>query len=276
MRPLRVEFMNSGRGSWSRAAHVVKRADGGMFWWTVAITVLLGMATFSWIFSIYVFTHPEKPLSYRLLNRFHRLEKLEAFTVKNVPGGKVHDAKAIYQKFYAWNHEQLDTQNSLLRRNYITNYKEDKPLFLRGKFRVTHARPLTESDFFPHGMVARAVAVTEGGNEFRNVIVEYVIPTAGEAPPMEFRAGDTLELDTSKQKRRLWSSVLNVQRLDEDVLVFTVVPLLYGEHSVDAARKQIITASPPELLNLKAGLPITDNSFGTPLPEASVAVAPVP
>lgn len=266
MRP-HVEFMNAPRGSLSRAAQAVKRADGGMFWWTIGISLLMGMATFSWIFSIYVFTHPEKPFNYSFLEKVHRLEPIVQFTEKNAPPGKTYSPKDLYQKFYSLSDSNLRDNNSILRRNYITNYKTkaDRPFYVSGRFRIVHARPLNQNDLFQSGMVARAVSINEDDREYRNVIVEYVLPTeAAVRPDVEFNAGDILDIDSRRRKRRLYSSVINVERLSEDVLVFTVIPLLYGEHTVDSAKNLTLTAAPPARLNLKGLLPITSSNSGSP------------
>lgn len=243
-----------------------------MFWWSVAIAILFGAAVFSWIFCIQVFTHPERPLNYSLLQRFNRLEELQRFTEKTVPSGRTYEAKELYQKFYSWNAKQLAVHNSQLKRNYITNYRETKtknerPMFVRGRFRITHARTLTPDDLFPHGVVARAVAVTENGNDFPNVVVEYVLPTAHPVTALDFNPGDLLDIDGRRQKRRLYSSVINIERSGEDVLVFTVVPLLYGEHAVDPANGRILVAEPPPFLNLHARLPFTEDPAASPLPD---------
>lgn len=271
MRP-HVEFMNAPRGSMSRASskdhnssQAMPRTDGGMFWWTIGISVLIGMATFSWIFSIFVFTHPETPFNYGFLEKMNRLEEIRQFDEKSVPAGRTYNPKDLYQKFYTLTDRNLKDNNALLRRNYITNYKnkDERPFYLSGRFRVVHARPLTKGDVFTTGMVARAVAMTDDEREYRNVVIEYVLPTIVDAKPeQQFTAGDLLDIDSRRKKRRLYSSVINVERLNDDVLVFTVVPLLYGEHTVDATKGITLTATPPGHLNLKAPLPITDNSFG--------------
>ncbi|MES2707830.1 MAG: hypothetical protein V4726_14655 [Verrucomicrobiota bacterium] len=283
--------MNTPRGSLSRTNQVVKKTDGGMFWWTIGISVLIGMATFSWIFSIFVFTHPETPFNYGFLEKMHRLDEIRQFDEKSVPSGKSYSPKDLYQKFYTLSDRNLKDNNSILRRNYITNYKnkDEKPFYISGRFRVVQARPLTKDDVFTTGMVARAVAINEDDREYRNVVVEYVLPTIADAKPeQQFSAGDILDIDSRRKKRRLYSSVINVKRINEDVMVFTVIPLLYGDHTVDAAKGITLTAAPPARLNLKAPLPITDSGSGagladlspaadrereTPLPLTSVAAA---
>lgn len=262
---LHVEFMNAPRGSLSRAANAVKKADGGIFWWTIAIVVLMAMTAASWIGSIYIFTHPEQPMNYKLLSRIDRLEDIRLFTEKDVPKGKSLTPPELYQKFYPFTGENLLNHNSLLRRNYITNFKnrDEKPYFVRGRFKVVHARPLGEGDVFTKGVVARGVAVNEEGKEYRNVIVEYVLPTVQAVEDIGFAPGDLLDIDSRRTKKRLWGAVVNIHRPNEDVLVFTVVPLMYGPHLIDPDKNHTLTAAPPERLNMSGLFPITDNSFGT-------------
>ncbi len=259
---LRVEFMNSPRGSWSRSSAVVKRTDGGLFWWSIAITLLLGLATFSWFFCIYVCSHPEKPFNYKLLAKFKKLEPLQTFSEKNAPSGKTLAQRDIYQKFYSFTDENLTQTNSELHRAYITNYKDERPLYIRGSFKVLHARPLNGKDVFTSGTIARAVAVVEDDKEYRSVVIEYILPSKTTSPN-QFRPGDVLRLDTPDQagKRRLYASLLNVKRQQDDGLIFTVVPLAYGDH-VNAETGFNIHGEPPEMLNLEGKWPITDEAFG--------------
>lgn len=273
---LHVEFMNAPRGSMARAANAVKQADGGIFWWTISIVVLTALAAVSWIGSIYIFTHPEKPFNYRLLSRIHRLEEIKQFNEKDMPKGKKLTPPELFQRFFPFTEENLTNHNEHLRRNYLTNYRsrEEKPYFVRGRFRVIHARPLTKEDVFPCGMVVRAVALNDDGKEYRNVVVEYVLPTAKPTSAgMELAAGDLLDIDSRKSKKRLYAVAVNVHRPNEDVLVFTVVPLMYGEHLLDSGKHLVLTAKPPGELNMKGRFPITDGTLGTVAPAEPVPVA---
>ena len=263
-----VEFIKTPRGSLSRAAAAaaaVKKTDGGMFWWTIAIIVLMALAAFSWVSCIYIFTHPEKPFNYKLLSRIHRLPEIKAFAEENVPSGKSLSPPELYQKFYPFSEDNLANHNDLLRRNYITNFKnrDEKPTYVRGRFRVVMARPLAAGDVFPSGVVARAVAINDDGKEFRNVVVEYVLPTVQARTGVDFAPGDVLDIDSRRSKKRLYGSVVNIHRVNEDVLVFTVVPLLYGEHQIDAAKNRVLRASPPEFLDFAARFPLTDAGAGS-------------
>src|ERR1700710_597403 len=95
----------SGGGNFSR-----KQGGSGMFWWTIIITLLLGVATFSWIFSMVVFKYPEKPFNYRLLGKLKKLEPLTAFHPLHVPNGTQIVAKDLLQ-FSSLNTEQLRVKN---------------------------------------------------------------------------------------------------------------------------------------------------------------------
>ena len=273
---LHVEFMNTPRGSVSRAANAMKKADGGIFWWTVAIVILVALAAFSWIASIFIFTHPERPYNYKLLSRIHRLEEIKQFTEKDVPKGKSLTPPELFQRFSPLTEENLTNHNNLLRRNYITNFKsrDEKPFYVRGRFKVVHARPLTEQDVVPQGLVARAVAVNEDGREYRNVIVEYVLPTGSAVPGIGFAPGDLLDIDSRRSKSRLYGAIINIDRPSEDVLVFTIVPLMYGEHLIDPAKGRVLTAVPPQRLNMAAIFPLTGANSAETTPLVDVAAAP--
>jgi hypothetical protein len=234
------------------------RRDRSLFWWTVAITILLGLATFSWFFSIYVFSHPEKPLNYQILTRFDKLLPPRDFSPLEVPGGQFLEPKAGYAKFYAMPDHLLAESNSLFKRHYITNYADETPLYLRGLFRVYQVRGLTGDDVFPQGLVVRARA-----RDYPNVVIEYVFPTPDgtEPNPDLLAAGDDLALDRSST----FASVIHIARLPQDQLCFTLVPLVYGSYEIDGAGK--IDLSPPDKLNLSGRLPITDE----PGPDAADA-----
>jgi hypothetical protein len=266
----RIQFMNAPSGGWSRSATVVKRSDGGLFWWSIGITLLIGVATFSWFFCIYAFTHPEKPFYYNLLHRFEKLEPLRAFTEKDMPVGKTSGYKDLYQTFYPLAGEHLAQKNSELHRAYITNYKQERPLYLRGSFKVTHSRPLTNDDVFTRGTVARAVALVGEDHEYRNVVIEYILPSRKQ-PKDHLLPGDVIKLDTPDQagKGRRYASLLNVDRRDDDGMIFTVVPLAYGEHANPQAGVSI-KAEPPDVLNMAGKWPITDDAVGASM---DVAVA---
>lgn len=264
MRP-HVEFMSSSRSPYAKPSRNLTPAKGDpwLFWWTIAIFILLALTTISWLSSLYIFRHPEKPRNYRLLAQFHKLEPLKKFTERNVPQGKFHTAKEIYAKYFTYTDEELDTLNNLFKRSYIRNYADDTPVYLRGKYRVYKVEELTPQQPFMSGLVVRAKSV-----ELPNVSIEFVFPT--EALPKERPAyGDDLVLDTNDT----FGSAVHISRLPEDSLCVTLVPLTYYSfHPSDPKRTLVL--SPPHRLNMDAPWPLTDD---TPMPDAEpvkMAVTP--
>ena len=49
------------------------------FAWTVAILLLTGFALAAWLGSFYIFSQPERPDSYRILQRLHKIEAPKRF-----------------------------------------------------------------------------------------------------------------------------------------------------------------------------------------------------
>ncbi len=274
---LNVEFLHAGRSSTSTRGAVAKPADGGLFWWTIIITLLLGAAIASWFFSIYVFSYPEVPFNYKLLNRLHKIEPLKKFERGDVPNGKVYTAKAAFQEFDRLTDKQLQDKSNLLRRSYLTNYRalEDKPIYMRGDYKIYQVRPLTTEDVFPSGLVVRAQAIeaVEGAPlEFPNTIIEFIFPTNGPALAA-FSVGDVLTIDqrslyakeTADKKadgRKFYASVINLDRLPQHKLLFTLVPLLYGNCEINGDRDSKLTMEPPAKLNLEGRWPITEEAAG--------------
>lgn len=287
--PLNLELMSATRGSYSRSA-VQKPSDTGLFWWTIVITLLLGLAIATWFLSIYVFHYPEKPFNYKLLGRLSKLEPIKKFDTRDVPPGKTYGPKAAFQEFDRLNNKQLHEKSDALRRSYITNYKqiEDKPVYLRGDYRIYQVRPLDPTDVFQSGIVVRAQAIedVEGTPlEFPNTLIEFVFPTNGPAQAA-FNVNDVLTIDqkslltkTNGKKsssRRFYASLINIERLQQNKLLFTLVPLLYGNCEINGDPDSKLTMEPPAKLNIDGRWPITEEAAGViPSPSSVANAAPV-
>jgi hypothetical protein len=262
--PLHIEFMNASRSVYTKSGKPLpqKRSDPWLFWWTIAIFVLLGLTTFSWCFSLYVFRHPERPKNYRLLASLNKLEPLTRFTERDVPQGKFHSAKEIYAKYFGYSDSELAAQSSLFKRNYIQNYVDEQPVYLKGEYRIYKIAELTSQHAFPSGLVVRAKS-----RELPNVSVEFIFP-AESLPQTRPPYGDDLILQTN----RTFASVLHISRLPEDSLCFTVVPLTY--YSYPVGNEEFLTLSPPALLNLDAAWPLTDDGATPDSEKVRVASRP--
>ena len=49
------------------------------FAWTVAILLLTGVTLAAWLGSFYIFDQPERPDSYKILQRLHKIEQPKRF-----------------------------------------------------------------------------------------------------------------------------------------------------------------------------------------------------
>src|SRR5437762_3807261 len=58
------------------------------FAWTVVILLLTGFAFVAWLGSFYIFWQPERPDSYRLLRKLHRIDPPRRFELTAAPAGE--------------------------------------------------------------------------------------------------------------------------------------------------------------------------------------------
>lgn len=249
---MKVHFLSAGTDYRSRSSgsgNLAKgRRDEGLFWWTILITLLMGLATFCWFFSIMVFKYPEKPFNYKLLTKLEKLEVIKKFDPLFVPNGTFHSARDLLGKYYNFNPEQLRLVNDLLKRSYIMNYGNEGPVYVKGNFVVTGARQLTPNDMIDSGWVVRARSV-----DLEDVEVEILFPGAKqEAAP--FAPGENLTLDN----KTTFCSVVNIDRNDDtDGLCASVIPISYGDYNV--SEQKVVSLKPPTGLNMEAHWPLTEH-----------------
>src|SRR5438132_11941951 len=65
------------------------------FVWPVAILLLTGFALAAWLGSFYIFDQPERPASYRILQRLHTLDPLKRFQLTAAPPGRFLPARQL-------------------------------------------------------------------------------------------------------------------------------------------------------------------------------------
>lgn len=246
---MQIEFMSESRTGGGRPVAPVQeeapKNSSGLVWWTIIITLLIGMATSSWLFSIYVFTHPEKPFSYRILAKFDKLEPLTKFTPISVPTGSFESARDLFSSYYGTDDAQLAAINNRLMRQYLQNYTSDAPVYVKGTFRVAHSRALTGDDPFTSGLVVRATSV-----DFPNVVLELILP--GPDPGVvPFQPGDDITIDTNST----FASLVHLQREASEVLTVSALSIVYREFPTPVEDVSVAQA-PPERLNLEGRLPV--------------------
>ncbi len=235
-----TDFRSYGGGSFSKD----RRGDGGLFWWTIAIFLLLALATASWFFSIMIFTYPEKPFNYRVLMSLKKLDPIKKYDRNTVPRGQIVTPRKLLEDYALFTNDRLRVTNDGLKRDYIRNFREHAPLYVRGNFTVTAARKLSGNDVFSDGWVIHAIAA-----DMEDVAIELVLPglSLDDSP---YHSGDTLALDS----KSMYASALHIQRHAGDQMTVTLVPLLYD--SVTMPDGSIAKMATPDALNLAAAWPI--------------------
>lgn len=224
--------------------------NGSLFGWTVFILLLCGVAVACWIGTFYVFSHPERPFSYRLLAKLHKLDPPKRFALTAAPAGEFLGPERLLERFGAVSQNELTDQSDNLQRSYLRNYDHQtyKVPYLIGKYTVLDAYPLTNSKYFNSGMAVIAQAV-----EVPNIIIEHVFP----ADKMHMAAMQRiLATGLIIEFRRSYdlSAIVHVANLGGGRLLFTCVPLLYGPYGTtqNGAGFQL---DPPKELNVQSGLP---------------------
>src|SRR5436309_9882422 len=126
------------------------------FAWTVVILLLTGFAFAAWLGSFYIFSQPERPDSYRILQKLHKIEPPKRFELTAAPAGEFLSAKQLYDRYNAMGSAELTKANAERVRNYIRNFQQVRGLvpYVVGRYVIMEARELSSSDLFTSGMVA--------------------------------------------------------------------------------------------------------------------------
>src|SRR5438045_9486685 len=83
-----------------------RRKKTNFFGWAVAILLLTGFAFAAWLGSFYIFWQPERPQSYRILKKLHKIEPAKRFELTAAPAGGCLTSKQIYERYTAMSHPQ--------------------------------------------------------------------------------------------------------------------------------------------------------------------------
>jgi hypothetical protein len=231
------------------------------FWWLLANALALCFAVISWAVCLHVFGNPEIPRNYEILRRLGRLPVLERYTVLDVPNGNALEPKELYKRYFGYTEEQRVRANTLLMRNYLTNF--DRPLlltYIEGDYQVEKIRKLGPDDFLDPGIVIRAQALVKPDDFTKPmpypVFIEYLFPTAESDAAEMFKVGDILSVKKSPN----CAAVVHVARIineDEPALLLTVIPIAYGPYLLGGMGSFQI--EPPAKLRPDKGFPVFEN-----------------
>jgi hypothetical protein len=232
------------------------------FWWLLANALALCFAIISWAVCLHVFGNPELPRNYEILRKLGRLPVLKRYTVLDVPNGNAMAPRELYRRYFGYTEEQRIRANTLLMRNYLTNF--DRPLlltFIEGDYRVEDVKRLGKTDFFDPGIAIRARAQVKPDDFTKPlpypVLIEYILPTRRADLAGLFQEGDIL----SVRKNPNCAAVVHIDNIleeDEPALLLTVIPIAYGPYQVGDAEPFLI--EPPEFLRPAAGFPVFKES----------------
>src|SRR5256885_7081837 len=221
------------------------------FAWTVTILLFSGFALAAWLGSFYIFEQPERPDSYRILQKLHKIDPPKRFQLTAAPAGEFLTAKQLYDRYIGMGSVELARANAELARNYIRNYQMVRGLvpYVVGRYKIVAARELGPGDVFTSGMVALTNAVDNG-----ELLMEHLYPANPEALPL-MKQTLNVGLEIKLERSHDISSVIHAERLVDGRMMITAVPLLYGSYTVTRGLGTF-RLEPPLSLNLAAGWPM--------------------
>jgi len=221
------------------------------FAWTVAILLLTGFALAAWLGSFYIFNQPERPDSYRILQKLHKIDPPKRFELTAAPAGEFLNPSQLYERYVDMGAAELAKTNAELLRNYIRNFQQVRGLvpYVVGRYTIIAVRELGPQDVFPSGMAALTAAVDSG-----ELLMEHVYPAKPEALSL-MKQTLTVGLEVKLERTHDISAVIHAERLIDGRILVTAVPLLYGSYTVTRGLGTF-RLEPPPSLNLATGWPL--------------------
>lgn len=227
------------------------RRKTNWFGWTVTILLLIGIALTTWLGSFYIFNQPERPQSYQILKKLHKIEPMKRFELTAAPPGEFLNPKQLAERYSAMRPTELAKKNAELARNYIRNYQQVRGMvpYVVGRFTIMEARVLEPTDLFTGGMATLTTAVDNG-----EVLMEHIYPAD---PQSALLMKQTLVtgLEIKLERAHDLTAVIHADRLGDGRLLITAIPLLYGTYTVTRGTGTF-SLEPPIDLNLAAGWPL--------------------
>lgn len=221
------------------------------FAWTLAILLLTGAALAAWLLIFYIFGQPERPDSYRILQKLHKVDPPKRFELTAAPAGEFLSPKQIFDRYSGLGSAALAKANGELARNYIRNFQGIAGLvpYVVGRYVIMDPRELGQRDIFTSGMVALTSAVENG-----ELLMEHVYPADAQVMPL-MKQTLTPGLELKLERTHDLSAIIHVEKLNDGRMLITAIPLLYGTYTVTRGTGTF-SLEPPLSLNLEAGWPL--------------------
>jgi hypothetical protein len=232
--------------------HGFERKKTNFFAWTIAILLLSGVALAAWLGSFYIIGQPERPESYRVLQKLHKIEPPKRFALTAAPAGEFLNPKQLYARYQSMGPAELGRKDAELTRNFIRNFQQVHGLvtYVIGRFNIMGARELTPDDVFTSGAVALTRAAEQPG-----LLMEHVFTTANEHDAKQLKERLVVGMDVNLERTHDLSAVIHAERLADGRVLITAIPLLYGSYAVTRGTGTF-SLEPPVDLNLAAGWPL--------------------
>jgi hypothetical protein len=232
----------------------------GLFGWTVFIFLLFGVVFLCWM-------GPEKVANYRILQRLHKLEAPQRFEITAAPRGEFLKPEELLERFGPMTEGEIRRSNETLLRSFIRNYRQNRDLvpYAVGNYKILGAIPLSDQTFCSSGYVALLQAVDQP-----EILLEQLFTANEENLPAlkrALRSGQQIKLE----KPLDLSAIIFIERLPDNRLKLTTMPLLYGTYGSGSGPASF-SLTPPSALNLTAGLPVLTPALveqlsnGSPVP----------
>ena len=229
-----------------------QRKKTNYFVWTILILLLIGCVFAAWLGSFYILGQPERPESYRILQKLHKIEAPKRFALTEAPAGEFLNPKQLYDRYSAMGPAVLARKDAELTRNFIRNFQQVHGLvtYVVGRFNIMAARELTPNDVFSPGAVALTRAVQQPA-----LLMEHVFTTADAHDAKLLTPMLAMGMDVTFERSHDLSAVIHVERLPDGRIQITAIPLLYGSYAVTRGTGTF-SLEPPAKLNLAAGWPL--------------------
>ncbi len=227
------------------------RRKTNWFAWSIVVLLLMGMAMAAWLGSFYIFGQPERPDSYRILQKLHKIDPPRRFELTAAPKGEFLNAQKIYERYSTLRPAELARTNAELVRNFLRNYQQVRGLvpYVVGRYDIMAARELSSADVFTTGMVALTRSAERG-----ELMMEHLYP--GDPRDVALMKQTlVVGLEIRLERTHDLSAIIHVERLPDGRLLATAVPLLYGSYTVTRG-PGTFNLEPPNELNLAAGWPV--------------------
>jgi hypothetical protein len=228
------------------------RRGTNYFAWTIVILLLTGFALAAWLGSFYIFDQPERPDSYRILQRLHKIDQPKRFQLTAAPAGEFLSAKQLYDRYIGMGSAELARANAELARNYIRNYQLVRGLV---PYVVGQIHDRSGPGTRPRRCIYfRAWSSWRTPRIVANCSWSISIRRAPESVPL-MKQTLNVGLEVKLERNHDISAVLHAERLMDGRIMITAVPLLYGSYTVTRGLGTF-RLEPPLSLNLLAGWPI--------------------